>query len=299
MNEVKIFDGILSLDDSNDIIGKNKHKYAKNGVFKGNAPMMHFTSIKGNQKINVSLPSNDCRIFGSIVYIPQCNLAGTATYIPVCTLEGGATLIANGNPQWTNQNYTTCYNCVMTTVYRDTNQYSATYQHYQVGGNDVGLTAPSSAACNTTPIWVNDGDKTICSGPGNYDLHHMTIDTNPCSPYYGVSGIGSLIQEHSSQCGWSEATISGVITMSPDGGDLCVVGSTGDIGVITITFQGPSNCAAQALIYMPNLAWDYVGEDGVFYVRQKTGGTYYIRKYNRAGLQNIAYPDGQCWDCPA
>jgi hypothetical protein len=49
--DTKIFNGIMNLDDSNDIIPNGHHKEAKNGVFRGNASMTKFQSIRGNKKI--------------------------------------------------------------------------------------------------------------------------------------------------------------------------------------------------------------------------------------------------------
>ena len=63
MEEIKIFDGNMSLDESNDVIGPHNHKYAKNGVFKGNAPEMHFTSVRGNNKI-----TNSKQLFILLIY---------------------------------------------------------------------------------------------------------------------------------------------------------------------------------------------------------------------------------------
>lgn len=74
----KTFQGIMNLDDSNDVFPSSHHKEARNGVFKGNAPDMHFTAIRGNAMVtNSSLIKNDCNIFGNITFTPNCGLAGT------------------------------------------------------------------------------------------------------------------------------------------------------------------------------------------------------------------------------
>lgn len=44
--EIKTLDGVMNLDDSNDVLPLNNHREARNGVFKGNAPEMHFTAIR-------------------------------------------------------------------------------------------------------------------------------------------------------------------------------------------------------------------------------------------------------------
>jgi hypothetical protein len=164
MNQPKTFDGMMSLDESNDVIGYNHHKEARNGVFKGNAPNMHFTTIRGNKPVgNTSLPIYNCKLQGNAVYIPQCNLVGTATYIPKCDLVGNTTYVANTEPNWTFQNYNVCISCVNSPVERDTNSYSTTYQQYRAGiplsGSYTyyGLTAPAPNPCNAIELWENTG----------------------------------------------------------------------------------------------------------------------------------------------
>jgi hypothetical protein len=93
-NEIKTLNGIMNLDDSNEVIPSVHHKEARNGVFKGNAPEMHFTAIRGNSKVNnASLVSNDCRLSGSALFTPNCTLVGTAVYIAKCELAGTAVWI--------------------------------------------------------------------------------------------------------------------------------------------------------------------------------------------------------------
>jgi hypothetical protein len=92
--EIKTLDGVMNLDDSNDVLPLNNHKEARNGVFKGNAPEMHFTAIRGNVKVNnASLAINDCKLSGSALFIPNCSLVGTAVYVPKCELVGTAVWI--------------------------------------------------------------------------------------------------------------------------------------------------------------------------------------------------------------
>lgn len=90
MKEIKTFDGAMSLDESNDVIGLGHHKYAKNGVFKGNAPEMHFTSVRGNQKVNNALISNDCRIEGTATRVVDCLPISADVRATYCKLEGTA-----------------------------------------------------------------------------------------------------------------------------------------------------------------------------------------------------------------
>lgn len=84
MEEIKIFDGSMSLDESNDVIGLHSHKYAKNGVFKGNAPETHFTSIKGNTKQNNTLVTNDCKIVATAKVIYDCKFSADVKTLWEC-----------------------------------------------------------------------------------------------------------------------------------------------------------------------------------------------------------------------
>jgi hypothetical protein len=97
-NEVKTLNGIMNLDDSNEVMPSTHHKEARNGVFKGNAPEMHFTAIRGNSKVNNTLlVANDCRLVGSTVFTPNCGLGGSALYIGKCDLVGTAIYVVNFN----------------------------------------------------------------------------------------------------------------------------------------------------------------------------------------------------------
>lgn len=200
MNQPKTLDGIMSLDESNDVIGRGHHKEARNGVFKGNTPNMHFTSIRGNKPIqNTTFPIYNCRLEGNAVYIPQCDLAGTATYIPKCDLAGNAvyipqcdlsgtaTYIANTAANWTFQNYYVCVSCVNNSVERDMNSYSPTYLTYRSGVplsgtyTYYGLTAPAASPCNTTQIWVNTGNTRCLDCVSQIEQRQ----DNPCAPNPG------------------------------------------------------------------------------------------------------------------
>ncbi len=81
----------MNLDDSNEVLPGSHHKEARNGVFKGNAPEMHFTAIRGNSKVdNNTLVVNDCKLAGNALFTPNCTIAGEAVYIPKCELAGAA-----------------------------------------------------------------------------------------------------------------------------------------------------------------------------------------------------------------
>lgn len=199
MSQSKTFDGVMSLDEPNDVIGFRHHKEAKNGVFKGNAPNMHFTSIRGNKPIsNTNLPLYACILQGNAVYIPKCDLAGTATYIPQCDLQGNAvyipqcnlngtaTYISNNTPQWVDQGYTTCVSlCSTSQVQMDENIFSPTSGNFRAFSSSegyiyFGTTSPTPGTCNYTENWQNTG-ATRCN---NCVSQIEQQDMNPCSPSY-------------------------------------------------------------------------------------------------------------------
>jgi hypothetical protein len=210
MNQPKTFDGVMSLDEANDVIGAGHHKEAKNGVFKGNVPEMHFTAIRGNQTVqNTSLPINNCRLVGNAVYIPNCTLEGqsvlytgcvldgNAVWTPICTLEGNtvlrlcdlngnATYIGNNTPNWVNQGYTTCVApCNTFDVQKDTNPYSATYNVFRAGSPTEGYTyygaiSPTPGICNYTANWQSTGASRCYQCVSQIQQQ----DVNPCSTSY-------------------------------------------------------------------------------------------------------------------
>lgn len=214
MSQPKILDGIMSLDEANDVIGAGHHKEAKNGVFKGNAPEMHFTAIRGNQTVqNTSLPINNCRLAGNAVWTPNCTLEGqailytgcvldgTAYWTPqcdlagnvvlrLCDLSGTATWIGNNAPNWVDQGYTTCVApCSTFQVQMDTNQFSATYNNFRAGSLSegytyYGLTSPTPGSCNYTENWQNTGNSRCYQNAGVCTSQIEQRDVNGCSPTY-------------------------------------------------------------------------------------------------------------------
>ena len=211
MNQPKILDGIMSLDEANDVIGAGHHKEARNGVFKGNAPEMHFTAIRGNKTVqNTTLPITNCRLEGTSIRIPNCTLEGqsvlytgcvldgTAVWTPQCDLDGNvvlrlcdlsgtSTYIGNNAPNWTNQGYSTCLSgsCLSFEVQRDTNQFSATYQNYRAGSPSYGYvyygsTSPTPGLCNSMQNLQPTGESRCYQCTNQIELR----DVNPCSPTY-------------------------------------------------------------------------------------------------------------------
>lgn len=86
----------MNLDDSNEVLPGSHHKEARNGVFKGNAPEMHFTAIRGNSKVNNNtLVVNDCKLSGNALFTPNCTIDGTAVRTNDCTIAGAAVLQVN------------------------------------------------------------------------------------------------------------------------------------------------------------------------------------------------------------
>ena len=66
MVEQKVFNGIMNLDDVNDVIPSRHHKYAMNIRFRGNTGNMEAQNINGNTLITNSLPSGDNQCIGAI-----------------------------------------------------------------------------------------------------------------------------------------------------------------------------------------------------------------------------------------
>ena len=208
--EKKTLQGIMNLDDSNDVFPKSHHKEARNGVFKGNSPEMHFTAIRGNKKItNSSLVFNNCRLEGNAVYVQNCNLegsaflyaacglAGNAVYVPqcnlagssvlrLCSLAGTTTYVGNNTPNWVNQGYTTCVSpCNTFQVQKDENPFSPTYGNYRAGSLTEGYTyygsvSPTPGTCNYTENWSNTGGNRCYNCVSQIEQR----DINPCSPTY-------------------------------------------------------------------------------------------------------------------
>lgn len=97
-NEIKTLDGVMNLDDSNEVMPYTHHKEARNGTFKGIGKEMHFTAIRGNSKVsNSSLAINDCKLSGNALFTPNCSLEGMAVRTNDCTIEGNAILQVNFN----------------------------------------------------------------------------------------------------------------------------------------------------------------------------------------------------------
>ena len=84
------------------------------------------------------------------------------------------------NPAFTSQGYYTCVSCNTYLVYRDTNPCSSTYLVYRVNAVNVGYTAPTNGACNTSAVYnSNVGLLYICSGGSVYS-YPVYANTNPC-----------------------------------------------------------------------------------------------------------------------
>jgi hypothetical protein len=66
MVEQKVFNGIMNLDDANDVIPSRHHKYAMNIKFRGNAGNMMAENINGNRLITNSLPAGSNQCVGAI-----------------------------------------------------------------------------------------------------------------------------------------------------------------------------------------------------------------------------------------
>jgi hypothetical protein len=66
MVEQKIFNGIMNLDDANDVLPSRHHKYAMNVKFRGNTGNIMAENINGNQLITNTLPAGQNECIGAI-----------------------------------------------------------------------------------------------------------------------------------------------------------------------------------------------------------------------------------------
>jgi hypothetical protein len=136
-------------------------------------------------------------------YTAQSSSSGTSTrYVKVSS--AGKTLVKSAggccdtDANKVSQSYTTCVGCSNYTVYKDTNPCSSTYLHYFVNNTDVGTTAPTNAACNTSANWTVVFGEYECA---NCNKYYIEKDLNPCSSTYNNTRRGSLIESNSTYCG--------------------------------------------------------------------------------------------------
>ena len=156
-------------------------------VIEKNIATYDSTPIFASQNYNTCVSCNTY-----IVYRDVNPYSATFNEYRVNGVNVGLTPPTNGAcntaAQWTSQSYYSCYNCVDSLVYRDTNVCSPTYNNYRVNGVNVGNTAPLESTCNFVPNWVSQGYNT-CSNCNTYLVYR---DTNPCSPSYNnyrVNGV--------------------------------------------------------------------------------------------------------------
>lgn len=127
-----------------------------------------------------------------LVYKDTTPCSPTYNHYRVNGTDVGTVAPSNGacitSANLTIQNYTTCYNCNVYDVYKDTNTCSATYLHYFVNNVDVGTTAPTGGVCDYSKHLVSQAYNT-CVACNNYLVYK---DTNPCSAtylHYFVAGV--------------------------------------------------------------------------------------------------------------
>jgi hypothetical protein len=121
----------------------------------------------------------------------------------------------NVTPNFVNQGYNTCVNCITYPVFRDTTRCSPTYNNYRVNGVNVGNTAPTNGSCNTNAIWTSQNYNTC------YNCEDVAVyrDTNACSSTFNQYKAGDTIVGNT-------APTAGVCTTTPlwirDGEDFCL-----------------------------------------------------------------------------
>ena len=135
---------------------------------------------------------------------PPNNYIGTPTLVQTCSSPTCTTL----TPTYTSQGYSACYtpptgsnNCSTGPVYRDTNRCSSTYNNYFIDINSTYYNVggqPTAGACNTNPIWTNNGSFN-CYGTCN--SYYVQSNTNRCSSTFGTTRQGDLYQTNTTFCG--------------------------------------------------------------------------------------------------
>lgn len=221
MNEVKILDGAMSLDESNDVVGLHHHKYAQNGVFKGNAPMMHFTSIRGNSSVqNSSLTTGtNCALQGVSVFIPDCSIVAHAT--TSSTTTSSTTTSSTTSSSTTSSTTTlapiwyTLYNC-------------------SSGQTDSTMALP--------PFTFNVGD--ILSYNNSLFFRVLQqVDTDPGGSHW------NLVKTQLTQCPATSTTTSTLSVLTVSGIDYCDNLLTPNQGKVALTINGGSGVYSIAVGY--------------------------------------------------
>jgi hypothetical protein len=218
MNEVKILDGAMSLDESNDVVGLHHHKYAQNGVFKGNAPMMHFTSIRGNSSVqNSSLTTGtNCALQGVSVFIPDCSIVAHAT-------TSSTTSSTTTTSTTTSTTSTTTLPPVWYTLY---NCFS--------GQTDSTMALP--------PFTFFAGD--ILSYNNSLFFRVLQqVDTDPGGNHW------SLVKTQLTQCPPPPSTSTTISVLTVHGTDYCDYTQTPEHGAVALTITGGSGVYSIAVGY--------------------------------------------------
>jgi hypothetical protein len=134
---------------------------------------------------------SDCVSFEPQIDINPCS----PTYNTTRNLNLGAGAPCDYNQNWVNEGGVFCSDCTTYQTQRQLNPCAADYNTTR----NVNL-GPGSP-CNYSPNWVNTGTTCVV-----YDLYNVQTDTNPCSPTYGSTQLGSLIEANSPSCGYVPPT---------------------------------------------------------------------------------------------
>jgi len=158
---------------------------------------------------------------------------------------------------------------------------------------------PDTTYPNTDPTWVNY--TTACYG---YDLYNVQRNNNPCSPTYGSTQQGSLIEANSPTCGYLnpvDCTITATCTGNTQ--TITLSGFTGGNGTYyanNTTYGDPSSAAAGATSVVSGSVTYYNQPAGTRYVFITSG---YRQNTKSAGnnctttttTTTTAAPSCTCW----
>lgn len=81
---------------------------------------------------------------------------------------------------WTDNGTTACVSCVATTVFKDTNPYSATLGKYKVGTNGAVVTSDPTSACDTASNYSTVHGYTYSCSNGTVSSTTVYKNSNPC-----------------------------------------------------------------------------------------------------------------------
>ena len=132
---------------------------------------------------------------------------------PTATPTPTPTATPDPTSNWVNNGSFVCSGCDKHYQEVDNNQYSPTYGQTRMG-NIAEYNSTFCGGCcgqSTAANWVYNNSNT-CVG---YDLYEQEVDNNPCSPTYGNTRAGALLDHENYGCGYPTPTPTLTATPTP------------------------------------------------------------------------------------